>query len=320
MDNDYLWDRSGDDAEVRKLEDMLAVYRFTWVGLSSPTGRAKSPSHVVTWRHLAAAAAIILVVGAEVWWSWPPPRNEWRATEVSGTATVTPRAVLAAGEIVKTGSASRVRLEASAIGIVDVGENTTLRLIENRNGRHILALGAGTIHARTLSPPGVFVVDTPRARAIDLGCEYRLSVAPNGTGELHVSAGWVELTRNFTQSLVPQGAAAIISGDGTLSAPYFEDASPAFQDAVRHYDLPVILRLARRRDALTILNLFSRATPDERQQIYDRLNQLVPAPATISRDSMRLWTPRATEAWWPPVLQASGVSAIKKKKGMLRGL
>jgi hypothetical protein len=75
-----------------------------------------------------------------------------------------------------------------------------------------------------------------------------------------------------------------------------------------------------RRDALTILNLFGHATPDERQQIYDRLNQLVPAPATISRDSVRWWTPSATEAWWAPVLQASGVSAIKKKKGMLRGL
>lgn len=315
MDNDYLWDRSGDDPEVRKLETLLTAYRHSGVRPAILPVRKHQP-----WWPLAAAAAIVLAVSVQIWWTWPPPRNVWRATEVRGSATVTLHATLTAGEIVKTGSASRVRLEASAIGVVDVGENTTVRLIENRNGRHILALGEGTIHARTTSPPGVFVVDTPRARAIDLGCEYRLSVALNGTGVLHVSAGWVELTREFTQSLVPQGAAATIAADGTLSAPYFEDASPTFQDAVRHYDLPVILRLARRRDALTILNLFTRATPDERQQIYDRLNQLVPAPATISRDSVRLWTPRATEAWWKPVLQASGVSAIKKKKGMLRGL
>src|SRR5438105_12298164 len=237
MDNDYLWDRTGDDAEVQRLEDMLAVYRFTG---SRRFGGAPPPPAVWSWRPLAAAAAIILAVSAEVWWRWPPPRNAWRATEVSGNATVAPRATLKAGEIVKTGSASRVRLEASAIGIVDVGENTTVRLIENRNGRHILALASGTIHARTTSPPGVFVVDTPRARAIDLGCEYRLSVAPNGMGVLRVSSGWVELTRNFTQTLVPQGAAATIASDGTLSAPYFEDASPAFQEAVRAYDLPVI--------------------------------------------------------------------------------
>ena len=53
---------------------------------------------------------------------------------------------------------------------------------------------------------------------------------------------------------------------------------------------------------------------------YDRLNQLVPAPVTVPRDAVRSWTPSVTEPWWPPVLQASGVSAIKKKKGMLRGL
>ena len=212
-----------------------------------------------------------------------------------------------AGAIVKTGPASTVRLEASAIGIVDIGENTTVRLIENRSGRHILVacsgndsradlLAAGRVRRRYSSRPrhrpGMRISTVRRA-------EWK-GRAPC------LLPGWVELARGFTQSLVPQGAAATIAADGSLSAPYFEDASAEFQDAVRRYDLPVILKLARRRDALTLLNLCSRATLDQQLQIYDRLNQLVPAPPPISRDSVRWWTPGATEAWWRPVLRPEG--------------
>ena len=149
-----------------------------------------------------------------------------------------------------------------------------------------------------------------------------LSISPNDGGKLRVSLGWVALN-NWTQTLVPQGARAEISADGRLTAPFFEDASPAFQEAVRRYsfgrtkDLRSILTLARRRDALTLLNLFRFATVDERLQIYDRLNALVPAPASVSREAVRDWTIGTTDPWWPEALKASGVSAIKKKKRML---
>ena len=63
MDNDYLWDRSGDDAEVQRLEDMLAVYRFTG---SRRFGGAPPPPAAWSWRPLAAAAAIILAVSRGV--------------------------------------------------------------------------------------------------------------------------------------------------------------------------------------------------------------------------------------------------------------
>jgi hypothetical protein len=102
---------------------------------------------------------------------------------------------------------------------------------------------------------------------------------------------------------------ATISSDGRLSPPIFEDAPPAFQDAIRSGDLKTALPLARRRDALTLINLFRFATPDERLMVYDRLNALVPAPPGVTPDSV--------EPWWPDVLKASGVNAIKKKKRML---
>src|SRR5262249_27753346 len=145
---------------------------------------------------------------------------------------------------------------------------TTVTLTELRPGRTTLELSRGTIHARTMSPPGLFVVDTPRARATDLGCEYTLSVEPGGEGRLHVDSGWVGLTRSGRQSLVPERASALFDREGRLMPPVFDDAPSGFFEAVREFALDAssserreasvsaILALARRRDALTLLNLF----------------------------------------------------------------
>jgi hypothetical protein len=51
--------------------------------------------------------------------------------------------------------------------------------------------------------------------------------------------------------------------------------------------------------------------------IYDRLNALVPAPPGLTREAIRYGNFRTVQDWWPDVLKASGVNAIKKKKRML---
>jgi hypothetical protein len=222
-----------------------------------------------------------------------------------------------------------VRLEAAGVGLIDVAPNTRLELVESGDRRQRLALTSGTIHARTISPPGVFVIDSPLARAVDLGCEYTLRIAPGGSGSLHVESGWVDLTHGFEQTLVPARASALIDRRGGLTAPYFDDAAPELRDAVvrfcgapadRARELQTILVHARRRDALTLLSLFRHAAANERLLLYDRLNALVPAPASVPRDAVREWTPALTGPWWRDVLAASGVKPIRKRPGMLRGL
>jgi len=315
MNDDYLWDGTGEpDAEVQHLETLLGRYRS-----AAPIPDFR---RVVVMRRdplwpLAAAAALLIGIALGGWYFYTAP-NRWRATEALGIAVV-PHSILRAGDVVRTGQGS-VRLQSSAVGTIDVGANTTVRLIENRSKRHRLALASGTIHAKTTSQPGVFVIDTPKARAIDLGCEYTLTIAPGGGGALRVIAGWVDLTHGYEQSLVPQGASAVITQDGELTVPVFDDAGPAFHAAIQNHDMTAILRLARTRDAFTLLNLFRDATPDERMLLYDRLNQLVPAPASITRDGVRYWSPSSTELWWRPVITATGLQAIKKKKGAFDGL
>jgi hypothetical protein len=315
MNDDYLWDKSGEpDAEVQKLEALLSRYGSA---AAMPDFRRVAVIRRRALGPFAIAAALVVcaILGAIRFYT---PANRWRAIDASGNAEV-PHSLLRAGDVVHTECGS-VRLESPAVGTIDLGANTTVRLIENRRKRHRLALAAGTIHAKTTSQPGVFVIDTPKARAIDLGCEYTLTIAPNGGGVLHVIAGWVDLTHGYEQSLVPQGASAFIESDGSLTVPVFDDAAPGFQTAVRKHDVPTIVALARTRDAFTLLNLFRVSTPDERMLLFDRLSQLVPPPPSITRESVRYWTPDSTEYWWRPVLRATGIHALKKKKGALDGL
>ncbi|HEV8433142.1 MAG TPA: hypothetical protein VGR95_06985 [Thermoanaerobaculia bacterium] len=274
--------------DEERFETLLARYRGA---PQMPDFRAvrQEPREARRWPY-AVAAAIVIAVAAGV--LVPRPRT------------------LRDGEIVQT-TRFGTRIKAPSIGTIDVAPHTTVQLLQSRPDRYLLDLRQGSIHATTTSPPGVFMVNTPKASAIDLGCEYTLSVEPSGAGVLHVTAGWVDLRYGFIQSLVPANARATIDAEGNVSAPVFDDA-PFRPDA----SLDTILRTARTKDAFTLLNLLPRAaTADQRVRIYDRLNALVPAPANITREAVRdRWSTGTADAWWPSVLKASGVSAIKKKK------
>ena len=285
MNENYLWDRSGEaDDETRELERLLGTFR-------APLPRFRAPRSSLLLFALPLAAMIVLGIALPAFIAY---RNAgWRAGALS---------VYRAGDVIH--ARAPLRIERPAIGVVDVGAGTTLRIVDKRR----LALDVGTIHARTTSPPGLFIVDTPSTHALDLGCEYVLDVAKDGSGSLHVTAGWVELGDGFVQSLVPRGASATFDAEGNLSPPVFDDASAEFKEAMRRRDVARIAATARPRDALTLLNLLRRLPDDERLMIFDKLAQLVPPPPSITRESTN-W-----DAWWPPVLRASGVESIKKKK------
>jgi hypothetical protein len=274
--------------DEERFETLLARFRGT---TPIPDFRAVRQEARAPRRWLyAVAAAIVIAIGIGL--LVPRPRT------------------LRDGEIMQT-NRSRVRVNVPSIGTVDVLPHTTLQLVESSRDHYLLDLRQGSIHAKTTAPPGVFVVNTPKATATDLGCEYTLTVGPSGVGTLHVTAGWVGLRYGFTQSLVPANAHAEMDADGNLSAPVFDDAPFRTTDS-----LDTILREARRKDAFTLLNLFPRAANgDARARIYDRLNALVPAPPGITRETVRdRWTTGTVDPWWPPVLKASGVTAIKKNR------
>jgi hypothetical protein len=173
-----------------------------------------------------------------------------------------------------------------------------------------LALDHGTIHAMIWAPPGEFVVDTPSATAVDLGCAYTLHVDDSGSGLLQTTFGWVGFKFDGRESFVPAGAVCMIrprTGPGT---PYFGDSSQPFRAALSKLDfdditagqrtaeLSVVLAEARKRDALTLWHLLSRVNESERSRVYDRLALLVPPPQHVTPAGVLSLDRQMLDAWW----------------------
>jgi hypothetical protein len=330
-DSDYLWDRSGQpDPEIQRLEHTLASFGHHRTGVPSFPENAFT-SAPLTWREtfflhlhiprLAAAALIALAIVSSLRLSLAPrppltTPTGWQI-QISGPSQADPfrstppeKQWLQVGEALETRADSTASVSVAEIGRLDVEPLTRLRLLQSATGRKHVALDRGTIRATIWAAPGQFVVDTPSAVAVDLGCIYTLHVDDDGSGTLRTTLGWVGFHRDGRESFIPAGAACSTQPQSGPGTPYFEDASPAFRSALARFDssaknipadpsaLRIVLAEARKRDALTLWHLLSRVDDASRPVIYDHLVQLVPPPGDVTRDAILRLDRAALDAWW----------------------
>jgi len=297
--SDYLWDKSGEpDPEIQRLENLL-----------SPLGHKqdKVPVWPVARSNrlplmLAVAASVIVLIGAWLWMARERARPAWQVQVVEGSRT---SRRLAKGQTLNTDAHSRARLNLNDVGEVEVEPNSRLSVLAITADEQRLALERGAIHATIWAPPGRFVVNTPSARTVDLGCQYRLQVDPDGTGLVEVSVGWVAFEDHGRESFIPAAAACVTRSGKGPGIPYYQDASRGLIDAVRQFDLnrdqqaaQVILAAARPRDAISVWHLLRRVPADDRARVYDRLAELIKVPADVTREGVMAGNPEMIDALW----------------------
>ncbi|MDE3180402.1 MAG: FecR domain-containing protein [Acidobacteriota bacterium] len=328
MQDDYLWDGSGEpDPEIRQLEAMLSKFRHCRPAANfaegAPTTRQRAWPRIlrVQLAPALAVAAAGLMVGA-VWLAMRRAKSQlqsgWNVTCVVGSPRLGSEALrrgdkagkLAVGQILETDNRSKATIAVGQLGEVEVDPDTRVRLIKAISGEKRLALDRGTIRAAIWAPPGEFVVDTPSAVAVDLGCAYTLHVDDSGAGLLRTTLGWVGFKLGNRESFIPAGAVCATRPQIGPGTPYFEDASESFRAAIskldfgslspkqRSTELGIVLAHARRRDALTLWHLLARTDGPERQHVYARLAELAPPPAGVTREGILLLDPKMLDLWW----------------------
>jgi len=330
MKDDYLWDGSGEpDPEVQKLETALGRYRhnkpapaFDQVAEIRPVKHRWS-FFSLRWSYQLGAVAAALLLAVTVFFvvrqradrnlgpSWDvarlegTPRIGWHSLgEKSGPGK------LRIGQTLVTDRSSRASITLDETGRVEVDAGSRLRLITNGPGRKRLSLERGTIHATIWAPPGEFVVDTPSAVAVDLGCVYTLHVDDSGAGLLRTTMGWVGFKLNGHESFIPAGAICQTRPKIGPGTPYMEDAPQSFREALSRFDfeshtpaerdalLGILLVDARKNDALTLWHLLSRVSDADRPSVYDRLTALALPPAGVTRDGILRLDRPMLDAWW----------------------
>jgi hypothetical protein len=314
VSGDYLWDGSGEpDPEIQRLEAVLRPLRGTRPVPDLGLGPPRPAFSRGGWRTLAAAAAVALALAAVFTRARPAePTPGWDVAWLEGASWPQARVVretrLGVGEWIDTGQA-RARLSVGEIGEVQLEPATRVGLRDAGARSHRLSLSRGLLHAMIWAPPGQFLVDTPSAVAVDLGCRYTLEVADDGAGLLRVEAGWVGFESRGLQSLVPAGAACPTRRGIGPGTPYYETAPEALRRALAVLDfgrhpadrdaaLASVLAAARERDALSLWHLLSRLDGKGRGRVFDRLAGLVPPPPGVTREGILRGDRAMRDAWW----------------------
>jgi hypothetical protein len=287
MTEDYLWDRSGPpDPEIENLERTLAAVSYRALG--RPREVVPRPARSRVWWAVAAAAVLGAVALSRL--TPPAPATAWRVDSFAGQAQLGGQVAavsmsLHAGQLVSTDDRSEVTLRADEFGTISIGPDSRLHAASNRR----VTLERGVLHAFIWSPPREFVVDTPSARAVDLGCQYTLQVDPSGDGLLKVSLGWVAFQFGEHESFIPAGAECVTRKRGGPGIPYYEDAPESLRQSLALLErgddaaLPGVLAAARPADALTLWHLLTRAAERDRGAVFDRFAQLVTLPPEVTR-------------------------------------
>jgi hypothetical protein len=301
MNEDYLWDRSGPpDPEIERLERTLAPLRYRH--------RAEvvyqAPGRPRAW--WAAAAAVVLAAAGLSRFAVPQPRaTAWQVTNVEGGARLGGKAAemtmqVHSGEVLRTAADSQISLEAGSVGLMDLGPDSEMRATTDRK----MILQRGTLHAFIWAPPRQFVVDTPGARAVDLGCEYTMNVDTAGNGLIQVSLGWVAFQYGDRESFIPAGAQCLTHMSRGPGIPFYDDATDDFLTALHRFEqgdntvLPLILAAARPRDGLTLWHLLTRVPGADRGRVFDRFGELIPLATEVPRDAVVKKDAHAIDLCW----------------------
>ncbi len=296
---------------LKALPDRIAPPTDLWPGIEARLDTPRMFRLVGTrWLWYSGVAALLVIgLGLGVWMMTQPAGPTWAVETLSGMPRVASGHIagethLGVGEWLETDAGARAELEVADIGTVIIEPNSRVQLVETGTDEHRIALEQGRIQASIFAPPRLFLVDTPSATAVDMGCAYTLDVTPDGAGMLHVSSGWVALEHDDRSVLVPAGARSRMYAEAGPGTPYFDDASPAFKAALDRYDvaptipdLNILVAEARGFDTLTLWHLLYTTDRPQRDQLYEAITNFYPTPEGVTRDSALNLDAEAMETW-----------------------
>ncbi len=327
--SDYLFDKHGDDAEVAQLERVLAPFAHDAPLRPLPT---REPRRRPLLAALALAAGLVAIL---VWTSrgdrtadhLASGAEDGRAASLDcrdavagfafavdgGDARCAGRSVgagvLPVGAWLETPRDSSTRLEVADIGQLTVHGASRMRLIETGEDAHRLQLARGRVSAAVLAPPRLFMVDTPAATAVDLGCAYELTVDERDLTYLSVTSGEVSLEDGATTAWVPAGSEVVAVPGRGPGTPVAQSAGVALRDAVSRFDageadaLTAVLTLATAADFGTLYSLLLRTHGDTRRQVLRTLDALHPYPRELDEAALLAGDPVALRALQLRLLQ-----------------
>lgn len=303
-ERDPLFDGGAGDPMVSALEHQLRAFAHDAPLREPPPRRKRRP-----WLVPSVALALV-AVGAVIFWFGRGRGDPCAGATgfsfalTAGTATCGGGAVASTGTLpvgawLETRGDSAAVVKVANIGELTVFADSKLRLVDTGPEQQRLELARGHVAARVNAPPRLFVVDTPAAAAVDLGCAYDLVVDGAGRTHLRVTKGAVSLEDKRGVAYVPATFEVDVV-PGRLGTPISIEASPEMRAAVTRYDagepgaLAAVVAAAGMRDRVTLWNIIGH-TRDA--GAVRALEQLSPLPDPALHAKVLAGDPDALDIW-----------------------
>lgn len=306
--------------DLRSLPASMLPSRDLWTGIApalnvKPTSSRNesvasastrlSPLSLV-WR---VAAVFVAVVGGFLA-GLPDSNVGWNVQRLVGQTAINGEYIenrdrLIPGEELVTESGSTAEVEIADIGTALVLPGSRLRIMSTSQEQHRLQLSLGSIRASVWSPPRVFVVETPTAVAVDLGCSYDLAVDSTGATRLLVTGGEVSLESASRWSIVMAGYICETRPGYGPGTPYLMDSDPAIVSLLHGFDFGEadpsfasrLSRLATRDEATTLVHLLMRTRGETFDTLFTVLSRFYAPPEGVTREGLLARDKQMFETW-----------------------
>lgn len=304
MEPDYLTDKQGaPDPEVQRLEGLLSDARY-----KKPSPGPMGVSQL-SWAAAGVAALLmpsILILALAM-----------RGPSSPLTYSDGVKSKLQHNVWLHTGEKT-AELTLDKIGSVRISPHSKVKIVAMKEDTQQLELKRGELHAKVIAPPRLFVVNTPLARAVDLGCEYVLRVTEEGTTELRVISGAVSMERQEHQVLVPQGFSAVTRPIRGTGIPFRADSASGFREALKAIEdtesaatvpqelIATLLRESKKMDAPTLFELMKRVPESNRRVVAEQLAALIPPKSGVVNRVLQHDATALTE-WWEEIYNSYDV-------------
>ena len=235
--------------------------------------------------------------------------SSWDVRIINGTAKINDSEMnedgsLSLDDVLTTGDNSKAVVSISGIGEIEIGPNT---IFKRTNETESCGFEKGQIIARLINRDDLFTVKIPGTDIKDYkpGNTYSLKKLDDGRYKLDVIKGWMEAKSKHNRSIIPQNYFLYITESGGCGLPCPQDATPEIKNMISEYSLQgnaesvlgSFINLADKSEAISLWNLLPRLNPLIRGAVFDKMNELIGIPKSVTKNGtidldnrmMNLW-------------------------------
>jgi RNA polymerase sigma-70 factor (ECF subfamily) len=138
------------------------------------------------------------------------------------------------------------------------------------------------------------IVQTPLAKVKEFyqGSAFKLKIMNRDATLITVESGWLTVGVNDFTSYIPKNYDCLIS-KGRYVLPYYQDTKVELKSLVEGFtgvndpSIGTILSLVTKKDAILLWHLLQLVSNENRFVVFDKLNELVPAPNSVTKEGIQ---------------------------------